>query len=100
MKSKIMEFLTDALGEISFSLRCLCGKPSPLKRFIIVSVIGSALGIAFIWILASSIYNIGKNDAKQIYIEHIKSLELKNAGDSINLKKQKMYEKEYRQSAE
>jgi hypothetical protein len=91
MKTKIMELLTDALGEIGFGIRHLCGKPSPMKRFIIVSVIGCVLGIAFCYTLVTSIYNIGKNDGRQINIEHIKSLELKDSNDSINFK-QKVYE--------
>jgi len=93
-----MEFLTNASDEIGFSLRCLCGKPSPMKRFLIVSTVGSVLGIAFIWILASSIYNIGRNDAKRIYIEHIKTLEMKQSNDSINFTNQKKYEYKQGQS--
>jgi len=92
MKTEIREFLTDALGEINFGLRYLCGKPTPVKRFIAVLTLGGLLSIAFAGILVSSIYNIGKNDAKQIYIEHIKSLEMKYSNDSINYLNEKEYE--------
>jgi len=100
MRNRIMFFLNDAFDEIGYGLRCLCGKPSPMKRFIAVSVISCMLGIAFVWILTTSIYNIGKNDAKQIYIEQIRTLEIKKSNDSINHLKPKVYEKEYKQPIE
>jgi hypothetical protein len=99
MVSEIKKLLCDAAGEISFGLRSLCGKPSPIKRFIIVSAFGALLGIVFLCTLVNSICNIGKNDGQQTVVEHIKPLELKHSKDSINQKKQKLYEYEQKQSA-
>ena len=95
MKKKVKEFLINVWDEIEYGLRLLCGKPTPMKRFIIVLVIGGSLSIAFIHSIVSSIYNIGKRDAERIYIEQ---LELKDENDSINLLKQNMYD--YEQSSE
>jgi hypothetical protein len=96
MKKKIREFLINAGYAIEHRLKLLCGKPSPMKRFIIVVVISCTLSIAFLYTLVSSIYNIGKHDTEQIMnIEHINRLELKNSSDSINLKKQQNHEYEY-----
>jgi hypothetical protein len=93
MKKKIREFLINAGYAIEHRLKLLCGKPSPMKRFIIVMVISGTLCIAFFYTLVSSIYNIGKHDTEQMmHIEHIKRLEMKNSNDSINLLKHKMYE--------
>jgi len=91
---KMIEFIKDATDEIIYSIRCLCGKPSPMKRFIMVMIAGSALGIASICILISSIYQIGhSNGQKEIpALNEIRQLHLKN--DSINLLKQKLYEYE------
>ena len=97
MKKKIKEFLLNAWYEIEHRLKLLCGKPTPMKRFIIVVVIGSFFSIVFLYSLVSSMYNIGKNDAGKEFptIEHSQQLQLKN--DSINLLKQKMYEYEHKQ---
>jgi hypothetical protein len=94
MKMKIFEFLSDAMGEITFGLKQLCGRPSPMKRFIIVAVAGSVMGIASVCILVSSVYQMGHSNAqKEIPImNEIRQLHLKN--DSINLLKQKLYEYE------
>ena len=91
---KMIEFIKDATDEITYSLRCLCGKPSPMKRFVMVMVAGSALGIASVFILVSSIYQIGHSSGlKEIpSLNEIRQLHLKN--DSINLLKHKLYEYE------
>ena len=95
-EKKIREFLINAGYAIEHRLKLLCGKPSPMRRFIIVVVISGSLSIAFFYTLVSSIYNIGKHDTEQMMnIEHIKQLELKNSSDSINLLKQQMYEYKY-----
>jgi hypothetical protein len=36
MKTKIREFLTDVWAETAYGLRMLCGKPTPLKRLVMV----------------------------------------------------------------
>ena len=98
MIKKIIEFLKDVFGEIAFSIRCLCGKPSPMKRFVIVAVAGCAMGIVFFCILVSSIYKIGYTNAKEEIPDanFIRQLHLKN--DSINHLKQQLYEYEQEQS--
>lgn len=96
MRGKIKEFLIDAWDEITYSLKCACGRPTRMKRFIIVSVIGGALSIAYIYMLVSSIYNIGKQDAEKEFMElqHIERLKLQSEKDSINNLIQKEYEYE------
>jgi hypothetical protein len=95
MKNKIIEFFRDATDEIIYGIRCLCGKPSPMKRFIIVLIAGSALGFASVFMLVSSIYNLGHSNGRKEIIPEInlmRQLNLKN--DSINLLKQNLYEYE------
>ena len=98
MKITIIEFLKDAAGEIAYGIRCLCGKPSPLKRFIIVAVAGMLMGIASVCILVSSVYRIGHANARKEIPELniVRQLNLKN--DSINLLKQQLYEYEQERS--
>ena len=83
MKNKIVESLQDITDELACGIRCLCGKPSPMKRLVMVLVIGGALQIAFIYRVVDSIYRIAKNDAKKEFIkmEPIRQLNLQN--DSI-----------------
>jgi len=98
MKKKIREFLINAYDEIEYRIRLLCGKSSPMKQFIIVVIIGSLLGIGYLYTLVSSIYNIGKQDAKKEFMElqHIERIKLQSEKDSINILNQK--EDEYKQS--
>jgi hypothetical protein len=97
---KIIALLKDAVGEINYGIRCLCGRPSPLKRFIIVVIAGTMLGIASFCILVSSVYRIGYTNAKEEIprLNVIRQLHLQN--DSINLLKQQLYEYEQKQSVE
>lgn len=95
MKAKIKKALINIPDEIEYFFRRIYGKPSPLKQFIIILVLGGTLSIMHIYSLAGSVYNIGKRDARREYMmetEHIKPLELQQANDSINLLKQQMYE--------
>ena len=94
MKKEIRKFLANAGYAIEHRIKLLCGKPSPMKQFILVLVIGGAMWIGSFCILVDSIYKIGKNDARGEFpeVEHIRQLQLKN--DSINLLKQQMYEYE------
>ena len=66
--------------KIEFRIKRFCGKPSPKKRLIAVSVIIVLIAIVNIWFLVSSIYNIGKNDAEKelIKLQHIEKLEIRN----------------------
>jgi hypothetical protein len=84
--------LTNAWDEIEYGLRLLCGRPSPMKRFIAVLVIGGALAAANLYFVVSSIYSIGKRDAEREFLrlQHIESLKLQS--DSINNSNSKSYE--------
>ena len=85
MKEKINSFLINLCSEIEYGLRRMCGKPSPMKRFIVVLVISIALSILYIYIIVSSIYNMGKHDAEIRFMElqHIERLKLQQKQDSI-----------------
>jgi ABC-type lipoprotein release transport system permease subunit len=102
MKKKIIEFLTNAWDEMQYALRLLCGKPTPLKRFIMVLIIGGALAVANIYLVVSSIYNIGKRDAEKEFLElqHIETLELQKQKESINNSNLNKYEYDNNQQSE
>lgn len=65
------------------NLRRLCGRITPEKRLIVLLTMFLLFGIASVYIFVSAIYNIGKNEGRQIEIEHIQMLELQKR-DSIN----------------
>jgi hypothetical protein len=85
-------------GEILFGLKRLCGRPSPMKRFVSVVIAGCVMAIVFVCILVSSVYKIGYTNAQKDIPELniVRQLILKN--DSINLLKQQLNEYEYEQS--
>lgn len=64
-------------------LRGLCGRITPEKRLAVLLTMFVLFAFGSIYIFASAIYNIGKNEGRQIEIEHIKTLELQRK-DSIN----------------
>ena len=82
---KIKETLEDVWGELTYGVRWLCLRPSPGMRLSIIIVLFVALSVANIWFVASSIYNIGKRDARKEFleIEHAGKLELQHKNDSI-----------------
>jgi hypothetical protein len=98
MKKKTGNFMEAVRSGIEYRLRRLCGRPSPLKRFISILVIGGAMTVANIYLVVSSIYNIGRKDAETEFMElrHIETLKLqqKQSSDSINIQNQKAYEYE------
>ncbi|GHT63659.1 hypothetical protein FACS189451_10640 [Bacteroidia bacterium] len=100
IQTKIKERLSDFVDWIEYGLRRLYGKPTLMKQFIIVLILGSLLSVFSIYTLVSSIYNMGRHSAEQKFMElqHIETLQLQQKNDSINLLKQKMYE--YEQSIE
>ena len=83
-------------SEIEYRLRRICGKPSPLKRLVAVSVAAVIFAAVNVYFLAGSIYSIGRDDAQRelMKIEHIEVLKIPQ-NDSINLLKQKLYEYEF-----
>jgi len=86
MTEHIKHSLTNAGNEMEYRLRMLCGKPTPMKRFIAVLIICTALAVANVWFVASSIYNIGKRDAEVEFLklQHTESMKLQHQKDSIN----------------
>ena len=95
LRKKIVEFVSGAWGEIEYGLRCLCGRPSPMKRFITVLMVGGVLAVVNIWFVANSIYNMGKRDAERKFLElqHIEPVELTLSKDSIHSNKNFKWEK-------
>jgi hypothetical protein len=88
MKKEIGNFMAAARSGVEYRLRLLCGRPSPLKRFVAVLVIGGVLTVANIWLVATSIYNIGRRDAEADFMElrHIETLKLqRDSIDNLNL---------------
>lgn len=75
-------------------LRNICGKPSPVKRFVAVLILMVVFGGFNVWFIVNSVYNIGKNDARKEFlkIEHIEQLKFRN--DSVKQFKNQMYEYE------
>jgi hypothetical protein len=97
LRKKVVEFVSGAWGEIEYGLKCLCGRPSPVKRFIAVLTVGGVLAAANIYFIANSIYNMGKRDAEKEFLkmEHIKRLDWQPVNsDSINNQLNKKYEYE------
>jgi hypothetical protein len=84
--------ITKICDWIDGKLRCACYKLSIDTRIAVVLLLLISFGGLSIYMTVSSIYNIGKRDAKLVHIEHIKQLELQNKNDSINFLKQQIYE--------
>lgn len=64
-------------------LRHLCGRITPEKRLAVLLIMFGVFGFLSVYIFASAIYNIGKNEGRKIEIQHIQMLELQKR-DSIN----------------
>ena len=64
-------------------LRHLCGRITPEKRLAVLLIMFGVFGFMSIYIFTSALYNIGKNEGRQIEIQHIQMLELQKR-DSIN----------------
>jgi hypothetical protein len=96
MKDKLITQLKDIWDEITYCIRWLCLRPSPARRMITVLILIVVLGGANIWFIVSSIYSMGKNDARKEFLElqHIETLKLQHKSDSINILNQKEYEYE------
>lgn len=92
MKQKIKELVSNLWDKVDYSVRRVCYGLSPLERLITILAFCAVFGIMSIYMTVSSIYNIGKNDAKKEYleIEHIQKLELSSpSNDSIKFKNSK-----------
>lgn len=62
-------------------LRRLCGCITPDMRVVIILVMFVVFGGLSVYMTITAIYNIGKSDGRQLGIEHIDPIRLKN--DSI-----------------
>ena len=92
MKKLINKFL----DWVDYGLRRMCGELTPEKRLITILAMCVIFGIGSIYMTVSSIYNIGKRDAEQKYLEleHIIRLELQYSNDSIKQLNRKEYERQ------
>ena len=77
----IRKFITKAQDWADGKLRRLAGHISPDMRVAIILVTLVAFGSLSVYMTVSSIYRIGRNDGKELGIEHIRRLQLPN--DSI-----------------
>ena len=77
----IRKFITKAQDWADGNLRRLAGRISPDMRVAIILVMLAAFGALSVYMTVSSIYRIGRNDGKELGIEHIRRLHLPN--DSI-----------------
>ena len=66
---------------ISGRLRNLCGRISPDMRVIIIVTLLLLFAGLSVYMTVASIYRIGRNDGKELGIEHVRRLQLPN--DSI-----------------
>jgi hypothetical protein len=89
MKRKIKEFFSNLQDKIDYGLRRVCYGLSPAERLITILIFCVGFGIMSIYITVSSIYNIGKQDAKKEFLEmqHIEQPKLPPPGnENTNLK--------------
>lgn len=77
----IRKFITKAQDWADGKLRRLAGRISPDMRVAIILVMLVTFGALSVYMTVSSIYRIGRNNGKELEIEHIRRLQLPN--DSI-----------------
>ena len=84
--AKIREWLSDTMDWMEDCLRRLYGKPSMMKQFVIVLILGSALSVFSIYSIVTSIYSMGRTDAQKEFMEikHAGHLELPHSSDTID----------------
>ena len=62
-------------------LRRMCGRITPDQRVVVILVMFVVFGGLSVYMTVAAIYNIGKSDGRELGIEHIDQIRLKN--DSI-----------------
>ena len=62
-------------------LRRLCGRITPDQRVVVILVMFVVFGGLSMYMTIASIYHIGKNDGRELEMEHINQIRLKN--DSV-----------------
>ena len=81
LTAMIRKFITKAQDWADGKLRRLAGRISPDMRVAIILVMLAAFGALSVYMTVASIYRIGRNDGKELGIEHVRRLQLPN--DSI-----------------
>jgi len=97
MKTTTGKFLTNVSDEISHHLRLVCGKPSPMKRFIAVLIVGGALAVGYIYFVFTGLYNIAKNDTEEkefLRLQHIEMMKLELKKEGYQILKQDDYDEQ------
>lgn len=79
----IRKYVAAVQGWADGKLRRLCDRIAPEKRLTVLLILLGLFGAMSIYLFASAIYNLGKNEGRQLEIEHTKRLELRQR-DSIN----------------
>lgn len=77
----IGKFIAKAQDWADEKLRRLTGRITPDMRVVIILVMFVGFGGLSVYMTFASIYNIGKSEGRQLEIEHIDRLQLKN--DSV-----------------
>ena len=77
----IGKFIVKVQDWVDEKLRRLCGCITPDQRVVIILVMFVVFGGLSVYMTITAIYNIGKSDGRQLGIEHIDPIRLKN--DSI-----------------
>ena len=75
MKEKIKNAISRLEHKTAGVLYRLCGGLSPIKRFVIVLILGVAFLSAYAYVLISSIYNLGR---RSVEIELLRMQEFEN----------------------
>ena len=79
------KFMAKVIDEIQdwadVKLRRLCGRITPDQRVVVILVMFVVFGGLSVYMTVAAIYNIGKSDGRELGIEHIDPIRLKN--DSI-----------------
>jgi hypothetical protein len=81
-----MDWLHRLLDRADYGIRWACYGISPAGRLIIILIFSLLYGILAVYVTVSSIYLIGKHDAKKDFMEvrHVESLKLQQSkNDSI-----------------
>lgn len=78
------KYIKQAQAWLEERLRGLCGRITPEKRLMVLLLMFGVFGFMAIYIFASAIYNLGKNQGAQIRVEHIKMLELPKSINPLN----------------
>lgn len=82
MVGKFMaKVIADMQDWADVKLRRLCGRITPDQRVVVILVMFVVFGGLSVYMTVAAIYNIGKSDSRELGIEHIDQIWLKN--DSI-----------------